>query len=54
MRTLKCLLMAAWIAASTLFAGAASAELAEVIERVKPSVVVIGTYQLTRSPQFVS
>ena len=53
MRTLKCLLMAAWIAASTLFAGAASAELAEVIERVKPSVVVIGTYQLTRSPQFV-
>jgi serine protease Do len=30
-----------------------SADLPEVIERVKPSVVVVGTHQLTRSPQFV-
>lgn len=28
-------------------------ELPEMIERVKPSVVVVGTHQLTRSPQFV-
>jgi serine protease Do len=36
-----------------LVAGSVSADLPEVIERVKPSVVVVGTHQLTRSPQFV-
>ncbi len=34
-------------------AGGAAADLPDVIERVKPSVVVVGTHQLTRSPQFV-
>lgn len=34
-------------------AGSARADLPEVIDRVKPSVVVVGTYQLTRSPQFM-
>ena len=34
-------------------AGPALADLPELIERVKPSVVVIGTLQRTRSPQFV-
>jgi len=34
-------------------AGTATAELPDVIERVKPSVVVVGTHQVTRSPQFV-
>lgn len=34
-------------------AGPAWADLPELIERVKPSVVVIGTLQRTRSPQFV-
>jgi serine protease Do len=33
--------------------GVVAADLPEVIERVKPSVVVVGTYQLTRSPKFV-
>ncbi|WP_300450730.1 serine protease [Accumulibacter sp.] len=32
---------------------ARAVELSEMIERVKPSVVVVGTHQLTRSPQFV-
>ncbi|HRF10522.1 MAG: putative periplasmic serine endoprotease DegP-like precursor [Candidatus Accumulibacter phosphatis] len=36
-----------------LLAGSVSADLPEVIERVKPAVVVVGTHQLTRSPQFV-
>jgi S1-C subfamily serine protease len=35
------------------FGAPVQADLPEVIERVKPSVVVVGTYQLTRSPQFV-
>jgi serine protease Do len=33
--------------------GPVAADLPEVIERVKPSVVVVGSYQLTRSPKFV-
>ncbi|HPT49038.1 MAG TPA: serine protease [Accumulibacter sp.] len=36
-----------------LVAGPALADLPEVVERLKPSVVVVGTYQITRSPQFV-
>ena len=46
-------LAAALVSASLLFAGPVAADLPEMIERVKPSVVVVGTYQLTRSPQFV-
>jgi len=34
-------------------AGLASAALPELIEQVKPSIVVIGTYDKTRSPAFV-
>lgn len=30
-----------------------SAELADAIERIKPSIVVVGTYKKTNSPQFV-
>jgi S1-C subfamily serine protease len=41
------------LSAALLVAGPVLADLPEVIERVKPSVVVVGTYQLTRSPQFV-
>lgn len=33
--------------------GAASAALPELIEQVKPSIVVVGTYDKTRSPAFV-
>ena len=40
-------------AACLLVTGPLLADLPEVVERVKPSVVVVGTYQLTRSPQFV-
>ncbi len=36
-----------------LFAAPVAADLPDVIDRVKPSIVVIGTYQLTRSPQFM-
>ncbi|MBK7673842.1 MAG: trypsin-like peptidase domain-containing protein [Candidatus Accumulibacter sp.] len=52
--------MAGWVAtrrfllaSSLLAASPALAELPETIERVRPSVVAIGTYQQTRSPQFV-
>lgn len=44
---------AAVLVALLLVGGAASADLPDVIEHVKPSVVVIGTHQVTRSPQFV-
>ena len=39
--------------ASTLAATSALAGLPEVVERVKPSVVAVGTFQKTRSPSFV-
>jgi len=35
-----------------LLPGFASAELAETIQRIKPSILVIGTYKKTGSPQF--
>jgi S1-C subfamily serine protease len=44
-----------WGAVVALWAGlpaAASADQAETIDRVKPSVVVVGTYQATRNPRF--
>ncbi|TLD45112.1 MAG: putative serine protease HtrA [Accumulibacter sp.] len=51
---LRHLLAAAAVVVGLLvLAGRAAAELPDVIERVKPSVVVVGTQQLTRSPQFV-
>lgn len=34
-------------------AGAVSAALPELIEQIKPSIVVVGTYEKTRSPAFV-
>ncbi|HNC53091.1 MAG TPA: serine protease [Accumulibacter sp.] len=46
-------LAGALLATSLLAAGPAAAELPEVIDRVKPSVVVVGTHQLTRSPPFL-
>jgi len=36
-----------------LLAGAVSAEMSETIQRIKPSIVVVGTYKKTDSPQFV-
>ena len=33
--------------------GTASAEMSETIQRIKPSIVVVGTYKKTDSPQFV-
>lgn len=36
-----------------LATGNALADLAETIERIKPSIVVVGTYKKTNSPQFV-
>jgi len=36
-----------------LLTGAASAEMSETIQRIKPSIVVVGTYKKTDSPQFV-
>jgi serine protease Do len=41
------------VAGLLLFAAPVAADLPEVIDHVKPSIVVVGTYQLTRSPQFV-
>ena len=38
---------------SCFLASAASAEMSETIQRIKPSVVVVGTYKKTDSPQFV-
>ena len=46
-------LLAILLGGSLLAASPASADLPETIERIKPSVVVVGTYQQTRSPQFV-
>ena len=39
--------------ALSVFAGGASAALPELIEQIKPSIVVVGTYAKTRSPAFV-
>jgi serine protease Do len=46
-------LLAILLGGTLLAASHASADLPETIERIKPSVVVVGTYQQTRSPQFV-
>jgi S1-C subfamily serine protease len=43
------LVMFGWL----ILAGVASAALPELIERVKPSIVVVGTYSKARSPAFV-
>jgi S1-C subfamily serine protease len=39
-------------AVSCLLAATASADIADSIDRVKPSIVVVGTYKKTDSPQF--
>ena len=36
-----------------LVAGPVAADLPDVIDKVKPAVVVVGTFQVTRSPQFM-
>jgi len=36
-----------------LATGSALADIADTIERIKPSIVVVGTYKKTNSPQFV-
>jgi serine protease Do len=36
-----------------LLTGVASAEISETIQRIKPSIVVVGTFKKTDSPQFV-
>jgi len=46
-------LLAALLATLLSVAAPAAADLPELISRVKPSVVVVGTHQRTRSPQFV-
>jgi serine protease Do len=38
---------------SCLLTKTASAEMSETIQRIKPSIVVVGTYKKTDSPQFV-
>lgn len=47
--------LAKWIVLCELlsFAGFASAALPDLIEQIKPSMVVVGTYEKTRSPAFV-
>jgi len=44
-----------YLLASLALLGTAAnaAELADTIERIKPSIVVVGTYKKTNSPQFV-
>ena len=37
----------------SLFSGAAFADLPELIDQIKPSVVVVGTYVKTRSPAYI-
>jgi serine protease Do len=44
---------AAFVLAAVLAIRSAQAGLAEAIERVKPAVVAVGTFQKTRSPPFV-
>ncbi|MES2561928.1 MAG: serine protease, partial [Pseudomonadota bacterium] len=43
--------MISWVL--TAFAASVAAELPDTLERIKPSIVAIGTYQKTRSPPFV-
>jgi serine protease Do len=38
---------------SLLLTGVASAQMSETIQRIKPSIVVVGTFKTTDSPQFV-
>lgn len=45
--------LAFMILCSLVTAATAAADLPEVLDRVKPSVVVVGTFQLKRSPQFI-
>lgn len=43
-----------WLAPLVFFfAAPSSAEMADTIERIKPSIVVVGTYKKTSSPQFI-
>jgi S1-C subfamily serine protease len=42
-----------WLLAACFALPAAAADLIDAIVRVKPSIVVVGTYQKTGSPQFV-
>ncbi len=52
--TLKSLILAFSLVAIQIFVSQpAFAELADTIERIKPSIVVVGTYKNTSSPQFV-
>lgn len=46
-------LLLAWLAISIAMVPAAQAGLPDTVQRVKASVVVVGTYQRTRSPAFV-
>jgi len=52
-RTSKCLTGWLFAVLGLILATEASAELADTIERVKPSIVVVGTYKKTNSPPFV-
>jgi len=42
-----------FVVLAVLATGNALADLADTIERIKPSIVVVGTYKRTNSPQFV-
>ncbi|WP_428827836.1 S1 family peptidase [Azonexus sp. IMCC34842] len=53
MRTSKCFIGWLFAALGLFLATEVVAELADTIERVKPSIVVVGTYKKTNSPPFV-
>jgi len=49
---MKLLVTAMWVLLSGLHSGSADADLSDTIESIKPSIVVIGLYNKTTSPQF--
>mgnify|MGYP000904109983 CR=1 FL=1 len=46
-------ILAVWVGFALSFAAEVGAELPDIVDRVRPSVVAVGTYQATRSPPFV-
>ncbi len=49
---MKIVVSAIWVLLSCLHSSSADADLSDTIERIKPSIVVIGLYNKTTSPQF--
>ncbi len=50
MSTLRAVMLVVWAGCLSFFA---RAELPDILDHVKPSIVAVGTYQATRSPPFV-